>query len=289
MPRIARLIDTDQPTIYHIISRTVLDGFPMGADEKDYLVSVFKKYTQLYFTDVFGYCAMGDHFHLVIRMYPPEYYDEEEIVARLKGFYGEHKNFNEEQVAFYREKLSNLSTLVKEVKQTFSRFYNIQRGRNGFFWDPKFKSVIVEPGEALVNLLAYIELNPIRAKIVERPENYTWSSFGYHSQTNNNDNWLNTEFDFFDESFCYEELMEKYKAFIYEKGRLGKKKKKLKPDEREYFTIKTRWFSDSRVIGSKAFIEKYADKFEDYFHSKHKKQPIPIKGLNFYSMVRLGK
>ena len=43
-------------------------------------------------------------------------------------------------------------------------------GRNGFFWSERFKSVIVDNGETLINCLAYIDLNPCRAGIVEKPE-----------------------------------------------------------------------------------------------------------------------
>ena len=48
------------------------------------------------------------------------------------------------------------------------------------FWSDRFKSVLVEDGETLVNCLAYVELNPERAGIVVRPEAYRWGSLGYH-------------------------------------------------------------------------------------------------------------
>jgi len=45
-----------------------------------------------------------------------------------------------------------------------------------------------------MNCLAYIDLNPLRAGIVSRPEDYRWNSLGYHVQTNNRDNFLSTDF-----------------------------------------------------------------------------------------------
>jgi hypothetical protein len=54
--------------------------------------------------------------------------------------------------------------------------------------------VIVENGETLVNCLAYIDLNPMRAGMGKRPEDYRWISLGYHFQTNNKDNFLSTDF-----------------------------------------------------------------------------------------------
>ena len=56
------------------------------------------------------------------------------------------------------------------------------------------KVFIVENGETLINCLAYIDLNPLRAVLVERPEEYRWNSLGYHIQTNNKGNFLSTDF-----------------------------------------------------------------------------------------------
>ncbi len=44
--------------------------------------------------------------------------------------------------------------------------------------------MIVQDGHSLVNLLAYVDLNPIRAGIVKKPENYRWCSLGYFTQLN---------------------------------------------------------------------------------------------------------
>jgi hypothetical protein len=53
--------------------------------------------------------------------------------------------------------------------------------------------VIVENGETLINCLAYIDLNPMRAGLVKRPEDYRWNSLGYHVQTGNKDNFLSLD------------------------------------------------------------------------------------------------
>jgi hypothetical protein len=54
----------------------------------------------------------------------------------------------------------------------FARFYNRRHNRLGYFWGDRFKSVIVENRQTLINCLAYIDLNPLRAGLVERPEQY---------------------------------------------------------------------------------------------------------------------
>ena len=83
---------------------------------------------------------------------------------------------------------------MREIKVGFARFYNRRHNRRGYFWGDRFKSVIVDKGETLVNCLAYIDLNPLRAGLGDRSENYRWNSLGYHGQTNNQGNFLSTDF-----------------------------------------------------------------------------------------------
>jgi putative transposase len=104
-------------------------------------------------------------------MIPEDRFSDEEVKERLELFYGEKKAaIGEGQLPFIREKLASLSEFVREIKVNFTRFYNKRHGRRGYFWGDRFKSVIVEKGETLINCLAYIDLNPVRAGIVERPK-----------------------------------------------------------------------------------------------------------------------
>ena len=64
-----------------------------------------------------------------------------------------------------------------------------------------------------------IDLNPVRAGIVDRPDGYRWSSLGYHVQTDNADNFLS--FDFGLEEFgkmSAEERLRRYRGYVYESG-----------------------------------------------------------------------
>jgi hypothetical protein len=98
------------------------------------------------------------------------------------------------QIPTLRAKRPSLSDYVKEIKQRFSHWYNKRHGRKGFFWGKRFKSVLVENGDTLINCLAYIDLNPVRAGLVERPEDYRWCSLAYHVQTGNKDDFLSLDF-----------------------------------------------------------------------------------------------
>jgi hypothetical protein len=84
---------------------------------------------------------------------------------------------------------------MREIKVGFARFYNRRHHRRqGYFGGDRFKSLIVENGETLINCLAYIDLNPLRAGLIERPEQYRWNSLGYHAQTDNQDDFPSTDF-----------------------------------------------------------------------------------------------
>ena len=83
MPRTSRLVNSGEKTAYHIMSRTALTGFPFGDVEKDELVKIVKKFSKLFFVEVFGFCIMGNHFHLLIQMLPEHHYKDEEIRKRI--------------------------------------------------------------------------------------------------------------------------------------------------------------------------------------------------------------
>ena len=77
IPRIARLIVKDESAVYHVMSRTTLDGYVIGNVEKQYMLELIKKLSKVFFTEVLSLCIMGNHFHLLVRMYTGEEYSDE--------------------------------------------------------------------------------------------------------------------------------------------------------------------------------------------------------------------
>ncbi len=62
MARIPRLTITGESAVYHVISRTALDGFMLGDAEKEYLLSLIQRLSAVYFTEVLGFCLMEEPF-----------------------------------------------------------------------------------------------------------------------------------------------------------------------------------------------------------------------------------
>jgi putative transposase len=351
MPRLARMIVTGEPTVYHVMSRTVLDGFVLGDIEKEYLLKLIKHLSAVYFTEVLGFCLMGNHFHILVKMMPENNYSDDQIKRRHARYWENGKELGDDQIPMLRQKWSSLSEYMKEVKQTFSRYYNKTYRRRGFFWSDRFKSLIVEKGETLINCLAYIDLNPVRAGIAQRPEDYRWNSLGYHMQSNNKDGFLSTDFGLKGFNVKSEkERVRRYREYVYETGAVlptdkpyanshshssatfvggvddsskytkstsasaspgrrgiisnGKWKKRnidekvLEKERKRCFEIsrtdrflyRTRYFTDSGIIGSREYVSGIYQQFKHLFQSKHEKKPKSVKGLDgMFSLKRLSE
>lgn len=308
MPRVPRMVRTDpgHSSLYHIISRTALDGLPFKNAEKDELVRVIKRFSLVFAVDVHGYAIMGNHFHLLVEMHPASSLSDDEVRRRYRLLYSKSEMFPEGLLEHYRERFSSLSSYVKEIKQRFSCHYNKRHNRRGTLWGERFKSVLVEHGHTMMNCLAYIDLNPVRAGIVKKPEDYRWSSIGYHLRTENRDGFLSEDFglaDFENETLKDERLRE-YRDFLYHAGAISKEGKakisdavlrEAKRDDfyvsrAKRFRLRTRYFTDSGAIGTKAFVEGVFLQFKDRYDWKRVRIPKRVGGVEgVYSLKRLSE
>jgi len=79
----------------------------------------------------------------------------------------------------YERRRGDLSMFMKMLKQRMTIYMNQRLDRVGTLWESRFKSVLVEGDErALMAVAAYIDLNPVRAGMAARPEDYPWSGYG---------------------------------------------------------------------------------------------------------------
>jgi putative transposase len=312
MSRIPRFVRHDQPTVYHIMSRTALDGFPLQDVEKDHLMATVARLCKVYFVDLLGFCLMGNHFHLVVRMNPADALTNEQITERYKLLYGQEAKIIPCQIEEFRNRLTNLGAFVKDIKQGFTKYYNKRKKRWGTFWGERFKSVIVEEGDTLVNLLAYVDLNPIRAGIVDKPEDYRWSTLGYLVQRGNKDGLIDLNLGMHEwNEFSPTEIIRKYREFVYETGAAARgqgaevrgqgekrgidikivereRKKGYRLSRTDVFRHRCRYFSDSGIIGSKEFVAEVFDGVKHLLDSKDDRKFTPVGGMEgVYSMKRL--
>lgn len=72
------------------------------------------------------------------------------------------------------------SCVMRNAVQAYSRGFNLRHGRTGTLWEGRFKSCLVDSDRYLLNVIRYIELNPVRAGIVAGPADFRWSSARSH-------------------------------------------------------------------------------------------------------------
>lgn len=69
-----------------------------------------------------------------------------------------------------------VSRAMRSVGQTYVQTFNLRHGRSGTLWQGRFKSCLVDTDRYLLTVIRYIELNPVRAAMVVRPEEHRRSS-----------------------------------------------------------------------------------------------------------------
>lgn len=191
--RMARLkAAPDQVAVYHCISRVVGGQFLLDDDGKEHLANLLLRLSRFCGLEVITYCMMGNHFHLLLRVPQRQELSDQELLQRLEDFYGKRGvltvlaregfekrgGIDRDLRQGLQERLGDVSAFMKEFKQRFSRWYNRHSGRFGTLWAERFKSVLVEnePG-TLRTVAAYIDLNPVRAGLVQDPKDYRFCGY----------------------------------------------------------------------------------------------------------------
>jgi REP element-mobilizing transposase RayT len=192
----------EKPSIYHCISRVVERRFAFGVGEKEKFRMFMRMYENFSGCRVLSYCIMSNHIHLLVEVppKPEEGIADDVFLKRLSALYSEAfvmdvaaqihearhegglEGGNPERVeeikGRFTHRMHDLSQFMKGLMQRFTQWFNGQHKRTGRLWEDRFKSVIVESGTAARVMAAYIDLNPVRAGMVEDPAEYRWSSYG---------------------------------------------------------------------------------------------------------------
>jgi len=79
------------------------------------------------------------------------------------------------------QKESAISRMMQSIGRMYVRYYNRSYRRSGTLWEGRFKSNLVQSEQYLLELYRYIELNPVRAGMVEEPSAYSWSSYSINA------------------------------------------------------------------------------------------------------------
>jgi len=149
MPRTARI--TLENSFYHIIIRgnqrqTV---FNETADYRVYM-NILAKYKKRFSFQLFTFCLMPNHVHLLIRVKEP----------------------------------NTLSKIMRRINLSYTLYFNFKYNKVGHLWQDRFKSRIIEKESYLLECMRYIEENPVRGSLVQKISDYDWSSYKLRCEEN---------------------------------------------------------------------------------------------------------
>lgn len=116
--------------------------FQQQADYRLYL-KLLKVACRRHYCDVHAYVLMTNHVHILMTPHKPE----------------------------------GASLVFRDLGRDYVRQFNKRHRRTGTLWEGRFKSSLVDTDQYLLACYRYIELNPVRARMVEKPADYPWSSY----------------------------------------------------------------------------------------------------------------
>lgn len=187
-------------SFYHCVSRVVDGRFLFqtqspGSVEAEHFVHLMRRLEGACCVQVLTYALMANHFHILCKVPKRRSLSDRELLDCIELGYGpERRTQVAEQLAAYAKeesasdqgqqlrdhylsRLFDVSIYIKELKGRFAQWYNRRHRRYGVLWAERFKSVLIEEGQALSAVAAYIDLNPLRAGLCEDPKDYRYCGY----------------------------------------------------------------------------------------------------------------
>ncbi len=193
----ATKIDLSATPYYHCMTRCVRRTYLCGEDSqtgKDYhhrktwIVERMKQLSEVFAINICAYAVMSNHYHLVLHVDENQAtaWSEQDVFKRWEKIFPndanqlEVQNFSKpeikQKISLWRERLSSISWFMRCLNETIARLSNKEDNLTGRFWEGRFKSQALLDDGALLAAMAYVDLNPIRAKVAKTPEESEFTS-----------------------------------------------------------------------------------------------------------------
>ena len=329
-----RFVFSDRDSCYHVMSRVAGGELLFDEVEKEAFRKLMRRMEKFSGLEILTYAVMGNHFHILLRVPCQEDYlrrfregtrDEREarLLVHLKSLYSKAylrqlegelsrmkenglEDLIEKTLESYLKRMCSLERFMKELKERFSRWFNKRHGRRGTLWQERYKSVLVQDGEAAVTMAAYIDLNPLRAGLVADPKDYRWC--GYAEAVSGSkrarvgicralgisrDRWRVDGAEIYRRILLTEGMeaaettkdgarkqegdsVRRKRGFKREKA-LAQLEKGVKLSRGELLRCRVRYFSEGLVLGSRGFVEEALSKRREWFGEKAGAKEMPVE------------
>ena len=157
----ARPLRIEYPgALYHVTSRgnEQKDVFKSRRD-RDQFLSYLESAVERFGVVIHAWCLMSNHYHLLLET--PD---------------------------------GNLSQIMRHINGTYSTYFNVKHKRAGHLFQGRYKAILVDADAYAAELSRYLHLNPVRAGMVNKPEEHEWSSYRQYVGLAEPPAWLTTSF-----------------------------------------------------------------------------------------------
>ena len=196
-------ISLDATPYYHCVSRCVRRAFLCGEDSltgrsfehrRGWIEERLLSLAEVFALDICAYAVMSNHTHVVLYVdrATAEGWSLDEVIERWHALFsgtalsqrhlrGERLGQAEldrleETAEIWRERLMSVSWFMRCLNEHIARLANAEDECTGRFWEGRFKSQAILDEAALAACLAYVDLNPVRARLAETPERSDFTS-----------------------------------------------------------------------------------------------------------------
>jgi len=261
------------------------------------LIGLLKHFGRAYACQLAAFCVMGNHWHAVLHFEAPGNPDESELLARARLFYPGRAGrellagWTEEQWERFSRRIYDVSEFMRNVQGEFARWYNNTFDRVGRFWADRFRSTLLEDEEAVLECMMYVELNPVRAGLVKRPEDYEGSSFFLRSI--GKAEWLMT-MRWLIASRRERDSLGEYRHRLYWRGSiptregqaripedLAKREAERGHSRSGAFLKRMRYFSEGLAVGSEVFVRRQLTRMRREGRYRRRINPVPQHAGHF--------
>ena len=195
-PRYAQ-VSLDATPYYHCVSRCVRRAFLCGTDtdtgqnyehRRQWIEDKLLELADVFSLDICAYAIMSNHYHVVLHIdkEQADNWNQKEVIERWHHLFtgnllsqrlvrGETMSQTElklleQTVTLWRARLMDISWFMRVLNETIARDANAEDNCTGRFWEGRFKTQALLDEAALAACMAYVDLNPIRAKMAKTPE-----------------------------------------------------------------------------------------------------------------------
>ncbi|MCC5841003.1 MAG: transposase [Opitutales bacterium] len=309
MPRAGR---KGVDAVHHVVSRVCGQEFLLTDVEKEAFRGLLERVAGFCGVEVITYALLDNHFHLLIEV-PGKAGElsDEALLERARLLYGKERKgqplsmarieaalraggeVREAMRGLLVGRMASLPMFMKILKQRYSILFNRKYDRVGTLWEGRFRSVLVENTRVAVRAVAaYIDLNPVRAGVVDDPKDYRFSGYGAAVGCGSLKHYALWRRIADNRGDSAQVVAARYRQFLYVTGADPRKGRTLPVEDAnavkaqggclsmaELLRCRLGYMTRGAVIGAKAFVAEWARERRGHAGGKRMKDPALALGM----------